>query len=35
VDERVKEMDRNGIAVSILSLKQLGIEGLTGYAGIC
>lgn len=30
VDERVAEMDRNGIGVSILSLTQPGIEGLTG-----
>ena len=29
VDERVKDMDRNGIGVSILSLTQPGIEGIT------
>lgn len=29
VDERVAEMDRNGIGVSILSLTQPGIEGIT------
>lgn len=28
VDERVQEMDRNGIGVSILSLTQPGIEGI-------
>jgi 2,3-dihydroxybenzoate decarboxylase len=29
VDQRVKDMDRNGIGVSILSLTQPGIEGIT------
>lgn len=29
VVERVKDMDRNGIGVSILSLTQPGIEGIT------
>jgi gamma-resorcylate decarboxylase len=29
VDERVEDMDRNGIEVSILSLTQPGIEGIT------
>lgn len=29
VDERVEDMDRNGIGISILSLTQPGIEGVT------
>ncbi len=29
VDQRVEDMDRNGIGVSILSLTQPGIEGIT------
>jgi len=29
VDQRVEDMDRNGIGISILSLTQQGIEGLT------
>ena len=29
VDERVEDMDRNGIGVTILSLTQPGIEGIT------
>jgi gamma-resorcylate decarboxylase len=29
VDERVEDMDRNGIGVSVLSLTQPGIEGIT------
>ncbi|MDF2695284.1 MAG: 2-amino-3-carboxymuconate-6-semialdehyde decarboxylase [Labilithrix sp.] len=29
VDQRVEDMDRNGIGVSILSLTQPGIEGMT------